>query len=667
MVFTRRNLDWWCERGILALVLALLIFAPLAFGGAYFDPNSSVFSKPSFAPWAFGAVYVGTFPLVLALVTGIAALWLVRLWGGHKPKLLWPPLAWAVVAFVAYAVGRYFTADIEYVARQQLTEVLLCAVLFLAVASNLYGQEAVEIVAYTLTVVAALTSSYALAQLLHHSNQVWNLTSPYAFRASGTYINPDHFAGFLELVLPLPLAFLMAGRVGVVTRVLLAYATLTILGGLAVTFSRGGWVAAAAGILMLFGFLLCHRNHSLRALLVLLALLAVGGFSTTRYLSHSLAFKTRVEKPDENGPAVLDTSSRLEMWRAAWRMCRDHPWWGVGPGHFDYRFREYRPESFQLDPVHAHDDYLELLADWGAAGGVIVLCGIGIFIVSLARTWPHVRREEDDFGFGMSSRYAFFLGALSGLFALAVHSLVDFNLHVPANTLTGVTVLGLLASNVRFSTKRYWRRARLPLQCAATVIAGGLILYFTTQSWRRGGEALWTWRMEQVKMGPDYALDKAAMLQKALAIEPGNFLTAYDIGESYRLQSLDGGKDYASLAETALKYYAQGMKLDPYDGYCQLRTGMCLDWLGRHGDAEKYYNRAETLDPNGNFMVANIGWHFVQVGDYSAARQWFIRAIQLNGKNQTALDNLQDICQPRLEQRASGQLPMSLFYSSKGN
>ncbi len=248
MVFDRRNLDWWCERGILTLVLAALVFAPLA----------------------FGAVYVWSFLVLQVLVLGVALVWLARLWGGHKPKLLWPPLAWAVAAFVLYALARYFTADIEYAARLELIRVLLYAFLFLAVLSNLYGQDSAETIAYTLTAVAALASSYALVQFAHHSNQVWNLISPYTGRAGGTYISPDHFAGFLELVLPLPLAFLLAGRVGVVTRVLLAYATLSILGGLTVTFSRGGWLAAAAGVLLLLGLLMCHRNHRLRAFLVLL-------------------------------------------------------------------------------------------------------------------------------------------------------------------------------------------------------------------------------------------------------------------------------------------------------------------------------------------------------------------------------------------------------------
>ncbi|MGA2247968.1 MAG: O-antigen ligase family protein [Verrucomicrobiota bacterium] len=643
MVFTQKNFDWWCQRGILTLVLAALVFTPLAFGG----------------------VYTWTFLVVQMLALGVAGLWLARLWGGYKPKLLWPPLAWAVVAFVLYAAVRYFTSDIEYVARLELTRILLYAFLLLAVLSNLYDQDAAETVAYTLTAVAVLASSYAVAQYCRHSSHVWNLTAPYPGRGTGTYINPDHFAGFLELVLPLPLAFLLAGRVGIIARIILGYATLTILAGLTVTFSRGGWVAAGAGLLVLLGCLLCHRNHRLRAFVVLAVLVAGGALFTKFYLSHSVTFMRRLKDPDQAGPAVVDAASRLETWGGAVRMWQDHVWWGVGPGQFDYRFRQYRPPALQLRPEHAHDDYLELLDEMGLAGAVIVAAGAGIFIFGLKRSWPHVRREENDFGSGTSNRYAFFLGAVGGLCALAVHSLVDFNMHIPANALAGVAVLGLVASNLRFATKRYWVRARLPLQCALTVVLGGFIIFFGRQTWGRAGELVWTDRAEVL---PPFSDEQAGALEKALAFEPSDFLTAYHLGECFRTRSWEGGDNYVELAEKALKFYELGARLNPYDELCPLRSGMCLDWTGRHTEAEKYYSDAEMLDPNGNWVVANIGWHYLQIGDYAAARQWFLRAERLsNWENDTARVNRRDICEPKLADRASGRLPLQLYYHGKDN
>jgi hypothetical protein len=364
----------------------------------------------------------------------------------------------------------------------------------------------------------------------------------------------------------------------------------------------------------------------------------------------------------------MDTGSRFQMWAAAGKMWQEHPWWGVGPGLFDEHFREFRSEPIQQDAQHAHNDYMELLADWGSVGAMIVFGGIGIFIFGLVKSWPHVRREENDFGTGMSSRYALFLGAVSGLFALAVHSLIDFNLHVTANALVGVTILGLVASHLRFATNRYWLRARRPVQSAWTVVLAGFVAYVAIQAWRGAGEELWTKRAEGVPMSPTYAMDQAALLEKARTFEPNNAHTDYLIGECYRRQSWDGGDNYADLAQTALKFYAQGIRANPYDNgdYCHLRSGMCLDWLGRHAEAEPYYAAAEQLDPNGQFVTANIGWHYAQIGDYAAARQWLFRACKLsNWHDQTSQNYLLEICQPRLVQRASGQLPMLLFNHGK--
>jgi O-antigen ligase len=638
MAFTRKKLDDWCERGILALVLGMLIFAPLA----------------------FGAVYAWAFLVVQALALGVFGLWALRLWVDPRPKLLWPPLAWVVLAFTIYAVVRYFTADIEYVARLEMIQVLLFAFIFFAVVNNLHGQEEMTAVSLTLIAVGTGTACYAVAQLTQHSNHVWNELSPYVGRASGTYISPNNLSGLLAILLPLTLAYLLVGKVKIVTRILLGYAALAMAAGLAVTFSRGGWLAAAAGIVLLLGILLGHRNHRLKAVLLLVIMLAGGGFLVSHYLSKTVGYMRRVASPESVASLAMtdgSSASRLEIWGAAARMWRDNPWVGVGPAHFDYRFREYRPEAIQARPDRAHNDYLNLLADWGIVGGVIVFAGMGIFVFSLGKTWPHVRRAESDFGSGQSNRFAFFLGATCGLAALAVHSVMDFNLHIPANALVAVTLLALVASNARFATERFWLRLRLPLKLGLTAMLGGVIIYLANQEWRRAGETHW---LAQAAQKPNFSPERAAALEKAFTCEPQNFETAYEIGECFRTQSLNGEENFAALAKTALDWYARDIQLDPYDGYGFLRTGMCLDWLGQHGEkTETAYREAEVRDPNGYFTVANIGWHYVQVGDYAAAQEWFTRSLWLSSEHNEIARNYLSICQTKMADRASGrpQLP----------
>ncbi|MDB6030389.1 MAG: O-antigen polymerase, partial [Verrucomicrobiales bacterium] len=94
--------DSWCSRGILGLVLAILVWSPLA----------------------TGAVRPQDFVIIEWLTVAILGVWLLRFWINPKHRLLWPWVCWPILGFVIYAVGRYLTADIEFVARQEMIQVL---------------------------------------------------------------------------------------------------------------------------------------------------------------------------------------------------------------------------------------------------------------------------------------------------------------------------------------------------------------------------------------------------------------------------------------------------------------------------------------------------------------------------------------------------------------
>src|SRR6185369_14377798 len=209
----REQLDKWCERGILFLVLAILVFGPLA----------------------MGAVRTLEFLIIQGLTLGVTLLWLARLWINPRPQLLWPPICWAVVAFAIYAVIRYSTAEIEYIARIEMVQVLVYAFLFLATVNNLHRQESVQTITWVLVFLAMGISFYALYQFLADSDQVWNLVKPYKHRGTGTFISPNNLGGFLELILPLGLAYTLVSRARILTKVFIGYASLMIIAGIAVT------------------------------------------------------------------------------------------------------------------------------------------------------------------------------------------------------------------------------------------------------------------------------------------------------------------------------------------------------------------------------------------------------------------------------------------------
>jgi hypothetical protein len=168
----REQLDDWCEKAVLGLVLAILVYSPLA----------------------IGAVRPQEFVWIQWMVVAILVAWAVRFAANPKHRLLWPPVCWPVLLFILYAIGRYLTAEVEYLARQELIRVLVYGVIFFAVINNLHKQETTQIVGLALIFLAMAISLYALFQFLTASDYTWHFLKPtgYRKRESGTFICPNN-------------------------------------------------------------------------------------------------------------------------------------------------------------------------------------------------------------------------------------------------------------------------------------------------------------------------------------------------------------------------------------------------------------------------------------------------------------------------------------------
>jgi len=636
----RETLDRWCERGILTLVLAILVLGPLA----------------------TGAVRPLAFLIIQGLTLGVTVLWGARLWVNRRPQLFWPPICWAVVAFTIYAIVRYLTADIEYVARQELIHILVYAFLFLAILNNLYRQESTQIISCTLVFLAMAISFYAVYQFLTHSNRVWNFFVRADFGASGTYISRNHLGGFLEMILPLGLAYTLTSRLKPVVKVFLGYASLVILAGIAVTISRGTYTSTLLALLLFFGVLLFRRAYRLPSLVLLVVLIGAGAY----FLPRSFPVQARL-KPVFEGAGRIEDDTRYILWRAAIQVWQRNVWWGVGPGHYDYRFRQFRPADVQMRPGWAHNDYLNALAEWGIVGTALVASAWALLGLGVLKSWPTVRGATRDLGEERgSSKFAFVLGASAGLAAILLHSVVDFNMHIPANAILAITLMALLSGCLRFTTERYWVTLKTwgKALASAGIVAG--TVYLGQQGWRHANEYVWLRRAARASV---FSPEQAACLQKAFAAEPMNAETACAIGEAFRIQSSEGGTNYQQLAEQATEWFGRSIKLNPWGAYSKLSPwvgyGWCLDWLGRFDKSASYFQRAEELDPNSYFIAANIGLHYVQLGDFAAAKPWFERSLRLEAKDNDIARSYLQIVNKRLIEAATNEISAQLNFPSR--
>jgi O-antigen ligase len=608
-----------CERTILGIVLAVLLWGPLAMGAV--DDIGAGFG----------------FLVIQGLTILALAVWMARFYIQRPFRLFWPPVCWAVLGFVLYAIVRCQLVEIEYPAQQLLVKIIVYAVLFFLVLHNLNRRESATAVGVTLIILGFALSAFALFQFTTHYPKVWHYFKPsqYVRRGSGTYINPDNLGGLLAMIAPVGLAYTLMGRFSATIKVLLGYCTLAMLVGLAVSISRGAILAAGCALALFCVVLLYHRDYWRRALAALVFLTGLG-FCCYREFS---SIERRFASTYFNGEKLFD--NRLHYWTGAIEIFRRHVWWGAGPGSFPFEFPRYRSVWAQNTMLYAHNDYLNTLCEWGVAGLGIIALAVVLLYWGGVKTWPFVRKTANELGPAHSTKAAFVAGASFGLLALLLHSVVDFDMQTPANAIVAVTLMALLAAQRRFATERFWRNPGVFGKILLMGVAAGALVYLTNREVHNGRESYWLARGAPRKNTRDTELTalknawdtELTALKNAYQVEPANFQTCYLLGECFRILSWQGNPGYQGQARQAMLWYARSMALNPRYAYTPIRYGMCLDWLDKPDEATPYFELANQLDPNSYLVAVYEGWHCVYLNDYAGAKRWLERSLNINAND----------------------------------
>jgi hypothetical protein len=206
----------------------------------------------------------GVNPILLAPAFGLVLI-LSVIWAGRlfvSKEFTWnkSPMHWPMLVFLAYSTVRYFTSPYEYESRNELFQIGLCGLLFFVASQQFHHRQDRAWFVATLAVIAVFQAAFGMWQAFTHSDAIfhWERTEAYSGRASGTFVCPNHLAGFLELLLGLLLARAAIVRResqsierAVVLKVLIIYAALMAVAGILVSQSRAGWAATVAGLVAL--------------------------------------------------------------------------------------------------------------------------------------------------------------------------------------------------------------------------------------------------------------------------------------------------------------------------------------------------------------------------------------------------------------------------------
>jgi O-antigen ligase len=202
---------------------------------------------------------------------------------------------------------------------------------------------------------------------------------------------------------------------------LMIYLTVLMLAALILSLSRGGWIGFLIGLVFMAIALVTNRYFEHRKLIAALA----GGFvvvalvvlASTPVVERIRTFEQRGQIPSFN--------DRMRVWGGTVEMIQDYPLLGTGPGTFATVFTQYQPPGFVSRYFMAHNDYLHFTSEVGLPLVAILVW----MIIALYRRGFRKLKNPSRLVRGAT------LGAMCGVTAILFHSILDFNLHIPANAI----------------------------------------------------------------------------------------------------------------------------------------------------------------------------------------------------------------------------------------
>ena len=550
---------------------------------------------------------------------------------GGKPDL---PALLTAAAFTAYIIIRNRLSEIEYIARLQLfimAGTLIAYLMLSLVLTNPKQRKALFAGIIILALIQLYPALIQFTQGNHWMPLSWAQRQDTGWRASGFFISPNNFAGLMELACLMATSLALWGRTGWIGRMLFGYAAIATAAGVMISGSRGGYLSliTGVGVIVILSMLAWGRQREkslLGAAVVGGALLVIvtGGLW---WALQSSAVSDRVAQI--NDPQNM----RLLLWQSALQQFSLSPVWGTGGFSFLYYGRLFRDPMVQNDPIHVHDDYIQLLADYGLMGAGLFLLLLGAHLRAGVTGFRHLvwKSPEDASTYG--DRLPLIIGSLAGLSAYMVHSVVDFNMQLPMNALVMAILLGVIANpggRSVSSRTQTGHRGKTILRWLIPVLGATLLIYGIPKI---PGEYFSEKARVTLRDGhPKEALEIALTGLKGTKDNPELYFQA---GDAALRLSESTQEDRARLHLESVEMFSKGLALFRYDSRLALKLAMAQAAQGDYYAAVATIDYAKKLDPNSAFVPAYRGYIEYIFRYYDDADASFRNAIDIGGEGAT--------------------------------
>jgi O-antigen ligase len=424
-----------------------------------------------FTTLAYGGVHqpvIAIFYLLISL--GIIALSTDGLLNGrfefNKENLQLPLLLAAVYAFIQIIPFGNVTAGSELADVPRtisldpfgtwltVQQMFACAAFFFVLLCCIHSASRIRRLFKLISIFGFGFAFFGILQSVLSPEKIYGIYDVSLGAPFGSFVNRNNFAAFMEMSVALPLGLVFAGVVKKEKRLL--YMTAIVVMGVAIFLSRsrGGLVAFIAEIILLF--FLTRRSTTNKGMLlriasiVLLVLAIVAG-------AIFVGGDTSLSRVADAAASDDFSAMRSHIWSVAGTSIAEHMPLGAGFGAFAVAYTKFDDASGLARVEQAHNDYLQVLADAGIPG---LLIGM-LFLFLFFRHGREIGKIKNNYRRGIA------VGAFAGCFAVLIHSIFDFVLHVTAVSLLFLTLLALLsasrkvyADDIEHEEKQHSRRRR---------------------------------------------------------------------------------------------------------------------------------------------------------------------------------------------------------------
>jgi O-antigen ligase len=411
----------------------------------------------AFTALAHGAVEPWSLAIFESIVLALVIAWAVKAAADRRlvinvPKTALPIAAMVLlglaqsISYMSAGVRRSLSMDVE-ATRMAVTVLMFLLASFIIAANFFDTRERLVKAASFLAIFGLAIAVFALIQRFTWDGRVYWFRPTRLYTVFGPFANRNHYAGYMEMLVPLPVALIIGRAVRKELWLLFGFAAVVMGLTVVVSLSRGGMVSLIAGmIFMAVGSRRLEKNEGVSmkderksmarlrfiprlspsvlrvaALAAMVAAITAGVVWTGAEGVINRAAQSIDQMNSVNAPG--DLFSRTEVWKDTLSLIRANPITGVGA--YETVFPVYGRNNGMFIINFAHNDYLQSLADGGLLGGLAAVC----FVVLLLKAMLRALKSED------RRLAAIALGSGAGIFSLLVHSLFDFNLQIPSNAL----------------------------------------------------------------------------------------------------------------------------------------------------------------------------------------------------------------------------------------